>query len=148
MNQIQPVEQEINKFVQPNTHKPDTMKLLIVDDERDIEQLYRLSFRKEIKEGRLQLMFAFSGSEALEVMATLEPMDVVLLLSDINMPGMTGFDLLQITKEKYPYLKIFMVSAYGDMSNQSRAKNLGADDFVTKPVDFTLLREKIFELEA
>ncbi|MFI5171759.1 MAG: response regulator [Chitinophagales bacterium] len=124
------------------------MKLLIVDDERDIEQLYKLSFRKEIKEGNLQLLFAFSGQEAIEVMSTLQPMDIVLLLSDINMPGMTGFDLLEITKKEYPYLKIFMVSAYGDMENLSKATRLGADDFVTKPVDFNLLRDKIFQISS
>jgi len=120
------------------------MKILVVDDERDIEQLYRQPFRKEIRSGELNLLFAFSVSEALELMSHLDPMDVVLLLSDINMPGMTGFDLLKIVKEKYPFLTAFMVSAYGDEANLTRAKNLGADDFVTKPVDFNLLRQKIF----
>ena len=120
------------------------MKILVVDDERDVEALYRQRFRKEIRSGELNLLFAFSASEALELMSHLDPMDVVLLLSDINMPGMTGFDLLKIVKEKYPLLNAFMVSAYGDEENMTRAKTLGADDFITKPVDFNLLRQKIF----
>lgn len=120
------------------------MKILIVDDERDIEQLYRQRFRKEIRSGELKLLFAFSVSEALEIMSHLDPMDVVLLLSDINMPGMTGFDLLKIVREKYPLLTVFMVSAYGDEKNMTNARALGAADFITKPVDFNLLRQKIF----
>lgn len=120
------------------------MKVLVVDDERDIKDLYLQRFRKEIRGGELEMIFAFSGNEALEVMGTLNPMDIVLLLSDINMPGMTGFDLLALVKEKYPYLTVFMVSAYGDLSNMNKAKSLGASDFITKPVDFNLLKEKIF----
>ena len=120
------------------------MKILVVDDEHDIKELYLQRFRKEIRNGDVSFLFAFSGSEALDLMATLHPMDVVLLLSDINMPGMTGFDLLKVAKEKYPWLTIFIVSAYGDESNMGKAKTLGALEFFTKPVDFTLLREKIF----
>ena len=120
------------------------MKILVVDDERDVEQLYLQRFRKEIRSGEIAILFAFSGTEALELMSQLHPMDVVLLLSDINMPGMTGFDLLKVAQEKYPYITIFMVSAYGDESNAGKAQDLGADDFFTKPVDFKLLRQKIF----
>ena len=120
------------------------MKILIVDDEQDVEQLYRQRFRKEIRAGKVKLLIAFSVTEALEVMSHLDPMDVVLLLSDINMPGMTGFDLLKIVKEKYPFLAAYMVSAYADEVNMIKAKTLGADDFVTKPVDFSVLRQKIF----
>ncbi len=122
------------------------MKVLIVDDELDVELLFKLKFRKELKENLLSLHFAFSAKEALSFMATLNPMDYVLLLSDINMPEMSGLELLKITKEKYPYLKIMMVSAYGDLQNMSNAKQLGADDFLTKPVDFELLKSKIFQL--
>ena len=120
------------------------MKILVVDDEQDVEQLYRQRFRKEISSGKWKLLFAFSVQEALDVMSHLDPMDVVLLLSDINMPGMTGFDLLKMAREKYPFLTIFMVSAYGDQENMTKAKALGAADFITKPVDFNLLRQKIF----
>jgi two-component system response regulator (stage 0 sporulation protein F) len=124
------------------------MKILVVDDEHDVEQLYTQRFRKEIRSGRVTILFAFSAAEALEVMAHFQPMDIVLLLSDINMPGMTGFDLLQIAKEKYPHVAIFMVSAYGDDVNIGKAKTLGADNFFTKPVDFNLLRGKIFPGES
>jgi two-component system response regulator (stage 0 sporulation protein F) len=90
------------------------MKLLIVDDERDVEQLYRQRFRKELKAGDIQIVFAFSAMDAMELLSSLTPMDVLLVLSDINMPGLTGFDLLKFVKEKFPHLNIVMVSAYGD----------------------------------
>ena len=84
------------------------MKILIEDDEVDVEQLYRQHFRKEIKAGLLELLFAFSTTDAISLLAQLDSMDVVLVLSDINMPGLTGFDLLKITKEKYPNLHVVM----------------------------------------
>ncbi|MEI7801396.1 MAG: response regulator [Bacteroidota bacterium] len=123
------------------------MKVLIVDDEMDVEQLYRQRFRKEIKAGELEMMFAFSTNEAMNVLSELAPMDVILVLSDINMPGLTGFDLLKFTKEKYPHLNVVMVSAYGDADNMNKASSLGASGFLTKPVDFNLLKEKIFSLK-
>ncbi len=122
------------------------MKVLIVDDELDVEQLYRQRFRKEIKAGELEMMFAFSATDAMSVLAELAPMDIVLVLSDINMPGLTGFDLLKFTKEKYPHLNVVMVSAYGDADNMNRASSLGASGFLVKPIDFTLLKEKIFSI--
>ncbi len=125
------------------TLKCTIMKILIVDDEHDVEPLYRQSFRREMRAGEIELLFAFSGQEALGLMASLDPMDIVLLLSDINMPGMTGFDLLEHTHREYPHLKIVMVSAYGDTGNQSKAKDLGAEGFITKPVDIHLLKETI-----
>lgn len=123
------------------------MKVLIVDDEMDVEQLYRQRFRKEIKAGELEMMFAFSTTEAMSFLSELAPMDVILVLSDINMPGLTGFDLLKFTKEKYPHLNVVMVSAYGDAENMNKASSLGAAGFLTKPVDFNLLKEKIFNLK-
>lgn len=119
------------------------MKILVADDEPDVKDLYLQRFRKEIRNGEISFLFAFSGKEALDLMGTLHPMDIVLLLSDINMPGITGFDLLKLAKEKYPYLSVFIVSAYGDEKNMNKAKELGAADFFTKPVDFNLLRQKI-----
>ena len=120
------------------------MKLLIVDDELDVKDMFLQRFRKEIKSGKISLVFAHSGEEALELLSQIQPTDIVLILSDINMPGMTGFDLLKIVKEKLPHLKVFMVSAYGDALNMNKAKEIGADDFIEKPVNFTLLEEKIF----
>ncbi len=120
------------------------MKVLIVDDELDVEQLYRQRFRKEIKSGLLELMFAFSATDAMSLLEELAPMDVILVLSDINMPGLTGFDLLKFTKEKYPHLNVVMVSAYGDAENMNKASSLGASGFLVKPIDFSILKEKIF----
>jgi len=120
------------------------MKILVVDDETDVKELFLQRFRKEIKAGKISLVFAHSGEDAISLLSQLNPMDVVLILSDINMPGMTGFELLGLVKEKLPKLKIFMVSAYGDAANMDRAKQIGADDFIEKPVNFKLLEEKIF----
>jgi CheY-like chemotaxis protein len=123
------------------------MKLLVVDDELDVKDMFLQRFRKEIKAGKISLVFAHSGEEAIELLSQMQPMDIVLILSDINMPGMTGFDLLKIVKEKLPELKIFMVSAYGDALNMNKAKEHGADDFIEKPVNFKLLEEKIFSAQ-
>ena len=120
-------------------------KLLVVDDELDVKDLFLQRFRKEIKAGKFSFVFAHSGEEAIELLSQVQPMDIVLILSDINMPGMTGFDLLQQVKEKLPTLKVFMVSAYGDAANMNRAKETGADGFIEKPVNFQLLEEKITE---
>jgi CheY-like chemotaxis protein len=120
-------------------------KLLVVDDELDVKDLFLQRFRKEIKAGKFSFVFAHSGEEAIELLSQVQPMDIVLILSDINMPGMTGFDLLQQVKEKLPTLKVFMVSAYGDAANMNRAKETGADGFIEKPVNFQLLEEKISE---
>lgn len=120
------------------------MKILVVDDERDVQVLFEQRFRKEIKNGEMELVFAFSGEEALEYMAMNEH-GAVLILSDINMPGMSGLELLQHIKEKYekPPSVVIMLTAYGDAENYNRAMKLGADDFLTKPVDFKVLTEKL-----
>ena len=120
-------------------------KLLVVDDELDVKDLFLQRCRKEIKAGKFTYLFAHSGEDAIELLSQVQPMDIVLILSDINMPGMTGFDLLQQVKEKLPNLKVFMVSAYGDAANMNRAKETGADGFIEKPVNFQLLEEKISE---
>jgi len=119
------------------------MKILVVDDERDIQMLFEQRFRKEIREKLLEIHFAFSGEEALAYLEEKEH-EVVIILSDINMPGMSGLELLQHIKQKYmsPPPIVMMITAYGDEDNFNTAKRLGADDFLTKPVDFNLLREK------
>lgn len=119
------------------------MKILVVDDERDIQTLFEQRFRKEIKEQSLEFVFAFSGEEALLYLNKHEH-EAVLILSDINMPGMSGLELLGHIKQKYhkPPPLVMMITAYGDAENFNMAKQLGADDFLTKPVDFTLLKEK------
>ncbi|CAN5421436.1 response regulator [soil metagenome] len=120
------------------------MKVLVVDDEKDVQVLFEQRFRKEIKSGEMQLVFAFSGEEALQYMQANEH-EAVLILSDINMPGMSGLELLQHIKEKYekPPPIVMMITAYGDDENYKQAMQLGADDFLTKPVDFAALKEKL-----
>jgi CheY-like chemotaxis protein len=122
------------------------IKALIVDDETDVELLFRQRFRKELREGEMDFMFAFSADEALTYLRGLQPFDVVLLLSDINMPGMNGLELLKRVKNDFPTLKVVMVTAYGDDANRQAAQSLGADDFITKPVDFKQLRERMQSL--
>jgi CheY-like chemotaxis protein len=121
------------------------MKVLVVDDELDVKDLYLQRFRKDIKAGAVTPFFAHSGSEAVDLLEH-QPDEEILVLSDINMPGMTGFDLLKYVKSHYPNLKVFMVSAYGDDTNMNQAKQYGADDFFTKPVNFDLLRQKMLHL--
>lgn len=122
------------------------MKILVVDDETDVQLLFQQRFRKEIRKGDLDFVFAFSGEEALEKLKKLEH-EAVLILSDINMPGMSGLQLLEIIKKDFvsPPPVVMMVTAYGDEDNFNTAKQLGADDFLTKPVDFKLLKEKLIE---
>ena len=122
------------------------IKILVVDDEKDVEALFNQRFRKEIKNNFVDIQFAFSGEDALLYLQTLNPFDVVLVLSDINMPGMTGLELLRLIKKEFSTLQVIMVTAYGDDNNYANAINYGADDFVSKPVDFTLLKEKISSL--
>ena len=118
------------------------MKVLVVDDEKDVQALFEQRFRKEIKTGEMEFFFAFSGEDAL---LFLNEQAAVLILSDINMPGMSGLQLLEHIKLKYshPPPVVMMVTAYGDAENYNTAQRLGADDFLTKPVDFTLLKEKL-----
>lgn len=120
------------------------MKILVVDDEKDVQMLFEQRFRREIKSGETELAFAFSGEEALEYMRE-HHHEAVLILSDINMPGMSGLELLQHIKEKYekPPPVVMMITAYGDDENYNHAMKLGADDFLTKPVDFAALKEKL-----
>lgn len=119
------------------------MKILVVDDERDIQTLFEQRFRKEIRDKSFEFVFAFSGEEALTYLQQNQH-EIVIILSDINMPGMSGLELLRHIKQKYqnPPPVVMMITAYGDAENFNTAKQLGADDFLTKPVDFTLLKEK------
>ena len=124
------------------------MKILVVDDERDVQLLFQQRFRKEIKNGVLHFVFAFSGEEAMAALETMEQ-KAVLILSDINMPGMSGLDLLEQIRANYekPPPLVMMITAYGDEENRSTAKRLGADDFLTKPLDFALLKNKLLNIK-
>ena len=120
------------------------MKVLVVDDETDVQALFEQRFRKELRNGEIELNFAFSGEQAMEYMNA-HNQEAVLILSDINMPGMSGLELLRQIKEKFelPPPIVMMITAYGDDENYNTAMSLGADDFLTKPVDFTTLKEKL-----
>ena len=119
------------------------MKFLVVDDERDVEMLFRQKFRKEIYSNKMELVFAFSGREALEILKTRKPPDVMYIFSDINMPGMSGIELLQLVKKLYPSIHVSMISAYGDAENYNRAIDSGAKQFFTKPIDFNSLKKEV-----
>lgn len=122
------------------------MRILFVDDERDIEALFRQKFRKEIKSGELELSFAFSGDDALKLLGSENPPKFIYVFSDINMPGMSGLELLDTIKERYPMVHVSMISAYGDTENYDKAIKSGAKGFFTKPVDFESLKIEIKEL--
>jgi len=125
------------------------MKILVVDDEKDVQFLFQQRFRKEIKNGEIEFAFAFSGEEALTYLGDREQ-EAVLILSDINMPGMTGLELLSHIKDKHrtPPPIVMMITAYGDEENYNTAMKLGADDFLTKPIEFKLLKEKLKEIRS
>ena len=120
------------------------MKILVVDDEADIQPLFIQRFRQEIKQGEFDFSFALSGEEAL-VYLEINRSEVVLILSDINMPGMTGIELLSRIRHAYeePPPVVMMITAYGDEENRNQAMQNGANEFLTKPLDFTLLKEKL-----
>ncbi len=122
------------------------MKILVVDDEKDVKDLFLQRFRKEIRSQEVTFMFAYSGEEALDTLNSLTH-EAVLILSDINMPGMSGLELLEKIKSgpHKPTPTVMMITAYGDDDNFNTAKRLGADDFLTKPVDFKLLKKKLLK---
>lgn len=124
------------------------MNILVVDDEKDIEALFEQRFRKEIKSNEMQFAFAYSGEEALDYLNS-HKHEAVLILSDINMPGMSGLDLLKHIKERYhePPPVVMMITAYGDTENYNTAMQLGADDFLTKPIEFILLKQKLKNIQ-
>lgn len=129
--------------------KPQTvdMKILVVDDEADVHPLFIQRFRKEIRSHQLEFNFALSGEEALKYLEE-NHSEVVLILSDINMPGMSGIELLSKIRQDYdaPPPVVMMITAYGDDENYQQAMQKGANDFLTKPLDFNLLKEKLNEL--
>ncbi|MDU0370386.1 response regulator [Hymenobacter endophyticus] len=126
------------------------MKILVVDDEQDVRTLFEQRFRREIRSGAFTFSFAYSGEEALEYLHG-HASEVVLILSDINMPGMSGLELLRHIRQEYnapPPLppQVMMITAYGDDASRQQALALGANDFLSKPVDFAALKEKLLHL--
>ena len=125
-----------------------TIAFLVVDDEPDVVDLFTRRFRRELRRGDYVLHFAASGEEALATLKEgVEPV-VVLILSDINMPGMSGLELLKETKRLWPALPVAMITAYGDPDSRRRAIEAGATDFLTKPLDFDELKAKIRQMTA
>jgi DNA-binding NtrC family response regulator len=120
-----------------------TVRVLVVDDEPDVEMLFRLQFRREVRQGLYELDFALSGVTALNRLQACEGEEINLLVSDINMPGMSGLDLLPLVKERRPDLPVFMISAYGDSRTVTAALARGARKFLTKPVDFQQLKQDV-----
>jgi CheY-like chemotaxis protein len=123
-----------------------SVSILVVDDEPDVAELFRQRFRREARQGTYVIHFAGSGEAALEQLATgIEPA-LIVILSDINMPGMDGLELLREIKVRRPDLPVMMVTAYGDDERRRRAGEYGAAEFITKPVDFDVLKERLRQL--
>ena len=119
--------------------------ILVVDDESDVEVLFRQQFRRELREGRYDMEFVLSAREALLRVDAAPDAELILILSDINMPGMSGLDLLPRIKARRPDVPVFMLTAYGDIATRAKALEHGAGAFLTKPLDFTELRALITE---
>jgi CheY-like chemotaxis protein len=120
-----------------------TVRVLVVDDEPDVETLFRQQFRHEVRQKLYTLDFALSGKTALDILDGHIGEEIILLVSDINMPGMTGLELLHVVKQRRPDLPVFMISAYGDQDTIGTAVERGANGFLTKPVDFPRLKRDI-----
>src|SRR5258705_4979413 len=117
--------------------------ILVVDDEPDVENLFRQQFRRDIRSGRFIMEFASSAPEALERARTIADAWLILILWDTNMPGMSGLEMLPKVKAVRPNVPVIMITAYGDEATKKRATELGAAGLLTKPIDFRLLREEI-----
>lgn len=117
--------------------------ILVVDDEPDVEALFRQQFRRELRAGRFQMEFASSASDALKRAAEIRDPSLILILSDINMPGMSGLDMLPKVRAAHPDVPIIMITAYGDAETRRKAIERGAVGLLTKPIDFALLRQEI-----
>ena len=125
-----------------------TVRMLVVDDEPDVEPLFRQQFRREVRQGLYTLDFALSALAALAILDDAVGEKIILLISDINMPGMSGLDLILEVKVRRPDLPVFMISDYGDAERVKTALARGADGFLTKPVDFAKLRRDIMTVKA
>lgn len=123
-----------------------SVSILTVDDETDVADLFRQHFRREVRQGRYVLHFAYTAEEALDKLARGIQPQLIVILSDINMPGTDGLTLLREIKEQRPDLPVIMVTAYGDEERRRRASEYGAADFITKPVDFDFLKHQLQRL--
>jgi CheY-like chemotaxis protein len=117
--------------------------ILVVDDEPDVESMFRQHFRRDLRSGRFMIEFALSAPGALEQLRSIPDPSLILILSDINMPGMSGLEMLPKVKAERPNVPVIMITAYGDEVTKKRAAELGAAGLLAKPVDFVLLRQQI-----
>jgi len=125
-----------------------SVSILVVDDEADVADLFRQQFRREVREGHYAMHFAQSAEAALDMLADGIRPELIVVLSDINMPGMDGLSLLRRIKEQRADLPVIMVTAYGDDERRRTAREYGAVEFVTKPVDFGRLKQQLEQLRA
>ena len=123
-----------------------SVSILVVDDEADVADLFRQQFRREVRQGRYVIHFAQSAEEALDRLDRGVEPELIVILSDINMPGMDGLGLLSTVKQQRSELPVIMVTAYGDDERRRQAATLGAREFVTKPVDFAQLKKQLEQL--
>ena len=120
-----------------------SLLILVVDDEPDVEMLFRQQFRRDLRSGRFVMEFAQSAPEALQRIGDAQGVSLILILSDINMPGMTGLELLPKAKAMRPDVPVIMITAYGDEDTKRTALERGAENLLTKPIDFAALRSEI-----
>jgi len=120
-----------------------SLLVLVIDDEPDVEALFRQQFRRELRSGRFTMTFAQSGIAALQSIGEAGNASLILILSDINMPGMTGLELLPKAKAARPDVPIIMITAYGDPETKRKALENGAEALLPKPIDFGMLRDEI-----
>ena len=120
-----------------------TVLVLVVDDEPDVEALFRQQFRRDLRAQRFMMDFASSAADALSRVSATVGQSLILILSDINMPGMTGLEMLPKVKAMRPEVPVIMITAYGDAATRRTALENGATGLLTKPIDFALLREEI-----
>jgi CheY-like chemotaxis protein len=125
-----------------------TVSILTVDDEADVAELFRQHFRREVRQGLYALHFADSAEEALQMLADGIRPQLIVILSDINMPGMDGLGLLREVKKVRPEMPVMMITAYGDDERRRRASEYGAAEFLTKPIDFDHLKAQLLQLPA
>ncbi|MGE0744210.1 MAG: response regulator [Rhodospirillales bacterium] len=124
------------------------VSILVVDDEPDVADLFRQRFRRELRDGTYVMHFAMSAAEALDRLSReIEP-ELIVILSDINMPGMDGLALLRAVRAQRPEVPVMMVTAYGDDERRQRAAEFGAANFITKPVDFAYLKDQLRQISA
>jgi CheY-like chemotaxis protein len=120
-----------------------SLLVLVVDDEPDVELLFRQQFRRDLRAGRFTIEFALDAQNALKLIGDSQEATLILILSDINMPGMSGLEFLPLAKAARPDVPVIMITAYGDAETKKRALENGAEALLTKPIDFVVLRGEI-----